>query len=249
MREREAHAVYPLMKGMGGVFILIKEDEGMSSFEAEFEKFLADQQREAVGQRLEMLKRDLTGTKKMLEVAVWPVFRSFEGFVLEHEIISQTGVAIYIDAFHEPLRLAMESVGYAVHAQNITRERFDFEQMRIQTITAFGYKYIPFSWDQLDKKPEACRRLMYQIVGRFGSTAGKAFEELDVYERELLRYMLVLHRPLKPKDARLCLGLAQDACRRILRKLMQKHFIRPANGTLHRHFEYVLEPKAFEYML
>ncbi|WP_276353672.1 hypothetical protein [Cohnella caldifontis] len=63
----------------------------MSAFEQEFARFLAQQQAEASGQRLEMLKRDLTGTKKLLEVTVWPVMRSFEGLILEHEMVSTSG--------------------------------------------------------------------------------------------------------------------------------------------------------------
>ncbi|WP_256760142.1 hypothetical protein [Cohnella sp. WQ 127256] len=41
-------------------------------FEEEFEVFLEKQLKDASGQRLEMLKRDLTGTKKLLEVVDGP---------------------------------------------------------------------------------------------------------------------------------------------------------------------------------
>jgi hypothetical protein len=221
----------------------------MPVIEADYQIYLKAQQRAAVGQRLEMLNRDLTGTKKLLEVAVWPVLRSFEGLELEHEFLSSSGVRIYVDVFYEPLRLAFESEGFAVHAQNITRDRFDFEKMRVRTMAMYGYRYIPFTWDQLDKKPEVCRRTLYELLGRYTSVEELAFRALNVNERELLRYGLRLNRPMTPEDARYCLQLGQDACRRVLRSLLQKKLIRPARGTTERHHLYLVEPSAIDYLL
>ncbi|KIL34830.1 hypothetical protein SD71_17625 [Cohnella kolymensis] len=69
--------------------------------------------------RLEQIKKHAAGEKKLLETVVWPVFKSFDGFILEHEILSLTGVKIYIDAVFEPLGFA-EADGFVVHAENIT---------------------------------------------------------------------------------------------------------------------------------
>jgi hypothetical protein len=41
-------------------------------FEKKYEDFWKEQVREAGGQRLEMLQRDLTGTKKLLEILLLP---------------------------------------------------------------------------------------------------------------------------------------------------------------------------------
>lgn len=126
-------------------------------FEQEFELFLKEQQRTAKGQRLELLKKDLIGEKKLLREIIWPVLKSFRGIILEYELVSASGVKIYIDIFYEPLGLAFESEGYVAHAENITRDRFSFERARVRTIAMYGYKYIPFSWDELNKKPDACQ--------------------------------------------------------------------------------------------
>lgn len=208
-------------------------------FEEAFGRFLEEQRSSASGQRLERLHKDLTGEKKMLGEVVWPVLRSFEGITLEYEIISLTGVKIYIDAFYEPLRWALESEGFVPHAQNITRDRFDFERMRVRTIAMYGYTYIPFSWDELDKKPEACRRAVYELLGRH-STEGSA-PGLSVYEREVLRYAMRLNRPLRPADVRDCLRLGTTASRQVLRNLMEKKLIHPATGTTHRHHQYIMD--------
>lgn len=67
-------------------------------FEKEYDAFWKEQVRGAEGQRLEMLKRDLSGTKKRLEKVVVPVLGTFKGIILEHEMVSLSGVKIYGDA-------------------------------------------------------------------------------------------------------------------------------------------------------
>jgi len=61
-------------------------------FELEFAALLEEQRSRASGQRLEMLHRDLAGTKEMLRVAVWPVLKSLKGLILEYERVSRSGV-------------------------------------------------------------------------------------------------------------------------------------------------------------
>lgn len=111
---------------------------------------------------MEQLQKDLTGEKKLLGTILWPVLKSFEGLTLEYELVSISGMRIFIDVFYEPLWLAFESEGFVAHAENITRDRFAFERMRIRTIASYGYKYVPFAWDEMDKRPEACRRSVYE---------------------------------------------------------------------------------------
>jgi hypothetical protein len=185
-------------------------------FEQEFERFLNAQRRGAKGLRLEQLQKDLTGEKKMLKEVIWPILKTFDDLILEHELISTTGVRIFIDVFYQPLGLAFESEGFVAHAENITRDRFTFERMRVRTMMMYGYKYVPFSWDELDKRSEACRRSMYELLGRFSSTVGLAYKELTVFEREIIRYALQLNRPLRLSDACYCLQFGQDATRRVL---------------------------------
>jgi hypothetical protein len=92
----------------------------MLSFETEYAIFLEKQRRTASGVRLEQLHKDLTGEKKLISM-LWPIFNSFEGFRMEHEIVSMSGVRMYIDMFYEPLKLSFECEGFVVHAENITR--------------------------------------------------------------------------------------------------------------------------------
>jgi hypothetical protein len=68
-------------------------------FEHEFKRFLDEQRRSASGQRLEQLQKDLTGEIKLMKEVLWPVLKSFDGLSMEHELISTTGVKIYLDVF------------------------------------------------------------------------------------------------------------------------------------------------------
>jgi hypothetical protein len=203
-------------------------------FEQEFEAFLKEQRRTAKGLRLEQLEKDLTGEKKLLSAVLWPVLKSFERLTMEYERVSQTGVRIFIDVFYEPLGLAFESEGYVAHAENVTRERFTFERMRVRTIAMYGYKYIPFSWDELDKRPEACQRSVYELLGRFSSTYGKSYTDLSVSEREVIRYALRLNRSFRLS---------------VLRSLMDKGLIRSLGTGKQRFHEFAMEDKARDYML
>jgi hypothetical protein len=202
-------------------------------FEKEFEKFLKQQKAEASGQRLEMLQKDLSGTKKMLEVAIWPALKTFEGLTLEYEMISLSGNRIYIDAFYDLLEFACESEGFGSHAEKITRDRFSFEKVRARTIAYYGYHLIPFSRDELDKNSEFCKRNFNELLGSYSSSPGsRAMELLTVYEREVLRYALRLHRPLRLADVKYCLQLGYASSHRTLNSLVDKKLIQPIGTGL-----------------
>ncbi|CAM3641010.1 hypothetical protein COLU111180_00780 [Cohnella lubricantis] len=220
----------------------------MSKFSSVFEAFLEEQKKSAAGQRLEMLKKDLTGTKKLLEVVAWPALRTLDGVQLEHEFVSSSGVRIYIDAYYEPLRLALECDGYAAHGENLTRDRFSFERMRIRSAALQGYRYFPFSYDELDKKPEMCQRALFELLGRYESPLDSALRTLPVYEREVLR--LGWSRNGRPfAEVRECLLIGDDGARSLLRKLVQKELIQPIGSGVQRYHSYKLTDMADNYLL
>lgn len=206
-------------------------------FESEFERFLEEQLRSATGRRREMLLHDLTAERKMFKEVLWPAFRTFQGFILQFELVTFTGVTIYIDVFYEPLRIAFESEGFVAHAENITRDRFDFERFRIRTMASKGYLYFPFSWDELNKKPDKCRTSLFELLGMLG---GGSSEPFTLYERALITYALRMNRPIRLMDAMLCLGKGEDTCRRVIRDLRAKHILKPILAGRQRNFGYVL---------
>ncbi|QGG55207.1 hypothetical protein [Paenibacillus sp. B01] len=119
---------------------------------SEIEEFVANERASAKGQRLEMLERDLHGTLKLLEKAILPVFNSLDGFSLEFEFKSSYGYNYYADVYYKPLHAIFECDGFVPHAELMTRERFAWERQRSRAISLGGYRYLPFSYDELDKK-------------------------------------------------------------------------------------------------
>jgi len=219
-------------------------------FERAYERFLKKQREAASGRRLEMLDTDLTGTKKLLEVVVWPVLHSFEGIVLEHEVRCWSGVAMFIDAFYAPLSIAFECEGFASHAETITRGRFDFEKTRVRTMATQGIIPMPFSKDQLDRQPELCRQSVYELLGRYTSAKGsKAMLELSVLEREVVRYALTLDRPLRLEDVKTCLDCKFQRAHNVVWMLMEKKILIPGKESMKRNHHFTLSPTAHEYIL
>jgi len=222
----------------------------MNDFDKAFDKLVEEQQNTARGLRLEMLQKDLSGTRKMLEVTAWPVLRSLEGFVLEMEVVSSSGVRLFVDAFKTASSLAMESEGFVPHAQNITRDRFTFERRKVRTIASHGYIYAPFSRDELDHRPDECRSSFAELIGKYeGYGIERTYSELNVYEREIVRYARLLHRPFRPADAKFCLGCGDDFAVKILKNLMEKRLLAPVEQGLQRIHKYKLEAKAYRYLL
>lgn len=228
----------------------MKSGQANDRFEQEFEALVAEQKRHASGQRLEMLCKDLSSTKEMLRVAVWPVLKSLEGLILEYELVSRSGVKVFVDAVVPEARLALESEGYVVHAQNITRERFSFERRKVRTIAANSLIYVPFSRDELEQRPEECSSSFAELIGRFkGLSVGQIFSELTVNEREVIRYGKHLLRPLKPGDVMHCLGCGVDMAYRVLKDMEKKSLVVPAGNGEKRIRQYRLTEKAYRYPL
>lgn len=228
-------------------YFYVEMEGSVMEFDQQWELFVQKEMRSAKGVRLERLKKNLIGEKKLFREALWPVFRTFEGFSLEYPIKSISGVTIYIDIFYHPFYFAFENEGFVPHAENITRARFSFERMRIRTMAQYGYKFIPFSWDELDKRPENCRRSVYELLGRYSHH--QSMMELTVFERELIRYVIGLNRAFRLRDAGHCLGLKKDACRKVLRSMLEKNLLESVGEGKLRIKLYALTEQAKAYLL
>lgn len=211
-------------------------------FEKHFEVYFNEQKRMASPRRLEMLKKNLAGEIMMAKNVLFPVIGSFDDLEMEHEMISLSGIRIYGDFFYRIFRIIFECEGFVSHAEVITRDRFDFEKMRIRTCAQNSYIFYPFSWDDIDKRPEVCRRALYALLGRLGSNGGMTQFDLSLYERELLRYALRLNRPIRLEDACYCLQLGKTRCAVVLKTLHNKDLIQTFGNGIHRiHFYEVTE--------
>lgn len=217
-------------------------------YKSQYEKLLKEQMKRATGMRLEQLKKHGEGERKLVEDILLPVLKSTKGIILEKEMVTLSGVKAYIDAYYEPLRFGFEGEGFVSHAENITRPRFDFEKQKIRSMAAFGIPYVPFTWDDMDKRPDMCRKTLYEMLGRYSGGFTDSYREVSLYEREVIRYGLRLGRPIRMKDVCECLQSGQDFCRSILLKMIDKKLLKPKNENLKRHHEYVLADDVSKYL-
>jgi len=218
----------------------------VESFEEAYESFLKEQKSRATGARLERLNKIGAGEKRLLKEVVWPIFKSFSGFYLEYERIGVNGVKLYFDVFYEPLGIVFECDGFVVHAELITRERFTFERARVRSMAMQGYIYLPFSYDELDQRSEGCRKCVYELLGRLGSSPSAAYQALSLQEREILRHANVLQRSFTLSDVSRCLHRSHVTCRKYMYKLMEKQLISPVGSATKRHRYYELSDRARE---
>jgi hypothetical protein len=179
-------------------------------FEQAFEVFWKEQVRGAGGQRLEMLQRDLTGTKRLLEMVLLPVLGSLEGLVLEFEMVALSGLKIYGDVVHPNLRIVSEEDNFITHAEKITRDRFSFERARARSVATLGFTYFPYSRDELEKKPDFCQRNLYELIGRIGNAEGTGLHKLNLYEREVMRSAVLRNQPFRVADVCAWLQLKKE---------------------------------------
>jgi hypothetical protein len=234
--SREAHAA--LSSEGGGVFLFSRG--GVMMYKLEYESLLVEQKLHATGMRLEMLKKQAEGERMLLEEILLPVLKTSNGIILERELITLSGVKAYIDAFYEPLGICFEGEGFVAHAENITRPRFDFERQKVRSIALYGFRYVPFTWDDMDKKADVCRRTVYELLGRYSSGTGASYSEVSLYEREVIRYALRLGRPIRMNDVCECLQSGHQFCRRIIRQMINKKLLKPLREQAKRHHEYIL---------
>ncbi|MBB6675199.1 hypothetical protein [Cohnella nanjingensis] len=212
----------------------------MKQVEMQVDDYLEEQKRSATGQRLEMMQGDMSGTRTLLASVLLPVLKSFRGLTLEYEMVSLSGACIYIDAFYEPLGIAFEAEGYVAHHERITRKRFSFEKMRIRTIGNQDYKFYPFSWDEMDQRPDACRRSVYELLGRKGSLPESRLFQLPVYEREAMRFAAVHQGAFGIEEVSRCLQFKEEASRRVLRSLESQGYIQRVGGSERRCYRFVI---------
>lgn len=215
------------------------------AFERAFEPFLREQMKKAKGQRLAKLQGDLTGTKIMLQAVIWPVFRSFDDLELEYPVRTRMGSRIYVDVFHKKLRIAFEEEFYVTHAEKVTRDRFDFERFRARTSAARKMIYFPYSRDELQRRPDLCRRDLYELVGMLGSMEGSGLMEVPLREREVIRCAVMKAGPFRIADVTRWLALDRRTCKKVLDGLETKGLIRRAGGSEFRIHAYELEEQAY----
>ncbi|MDG0794649.1 hypothetical protein OMP38_30265 [Cohnella ginsengisoli] len=106
-----------------------------------------------------------------------------------------------------------------------------------------GYKHIPFSRDEMDKKPEMCRRMLYELLGKYGG-AGDMMMQASIYAREIVKNASN-GKAFKPQDAQSWLQLKRDKTRKVLRAMLAESWVDLAGGSERRNHQYKLTDKGW----
>ncbi|SIR54708.1 hypothetical protein SAMN05880570_4151 [Paenibacillus sp. RU4T] len=208
------------------------------------ENFIVCQRESAKGQRQEMLGKDLHGTILLLRNVIMPIFGSLEGFQLEYEFAGPGGYRFFADVYYEPLRMIIECDGYVPHVELMTRDRFSLDRQRLRCMALGGYLFVPFSRDELEKKPDSCKRSIYELLGRYDQSAG-GMQRLDPRERELIRHA-ARGGLFTMTEAGLWLQVGKSAARRRVRKMMDDGWIVPEHIGKTRIHRYRLGEKGLQ---
>ncbi|RED51715.1 hypothetical protein DFP95_14010 [Cohnella lupini] len=115
--------------------------------------------------------------------------------------------------------------------------------MKIRSVGGYRFTYLPYTWDELDKRPELCLRSFYEQLGNYRTTDNKEFHALSVYQREVLRYLLTSSGPVLVADIRRYLHLSSVPCRKILLEMTEQNLIKPIGGGAQRYHEFDIEEK------
>lgn len=215
------------------------------SFERMWGTFLKEQMQGARGQRLAKLQGDLSGTKLLMKTVAWPVFRSLDNLMLEYEVRTRTGSRIYIDLFHVRLQIALEEESFVTHAELVTRDRYNFERFRVRSLSNRRLIYYPYSRDELVKRPDLCRRDLYELLGTLGNEGGNGLMELPLLEREVVRCAAAETGPFRPADACRWLQLGRKPVGNLLKRMEETLLLKRVGGGDKRVFAYELSEKAW----
>jgi len=208
-------------------------------FEDEFNELLRKQQAEARGQRKEKLEGDIAGTKKMLEV-IYPVIETLEGIVLEYEMVSLSGIKIYGDAFVRRLKSVLEEEHFITHAELVSRKRFSFERARARSVAVFGYSYFPYGRDELEQRPDECRRDFRALIHAKATIATDKYANLSVLEREALRYAVMQIVPIDLSSLSGWLHLKRETTSKVAKSLIAKGLFNQVGGGSRRIYDFEL---------
>lgn len=208
-------------------------------FEDEFNDLLSKQLAEARGQRKEKIEGDLAGTKKMLEV-IYPVIETLEGIVLEYEMTSLSGIKIYADAFISRLNSVLEEEHFITHAELVSRKRFSFERARARSIAVFGYSYFPYSRDELEQRPDECRRDFRALIHAKSTVAAEEYVQLSVLEREALRYAVMQILPINLSSLSAWLHVQRETTSKVVKSLIVKGLFNQVGGGSRKIHEFEL---------
>ncbi|GIP56083.1 DNA-binding response regulator [Paenibacillus vini] len=202
------------------------------------------------GERLRRLKEEHGHAEKLfLELVWWPAFGQFQHLHPEYEVSDFKDGYRYLDFAYirTGMRLAIEIDGFGPHWRNISRHQFSDHCRRQNDLVTDGWKVLRFTYDDVKESPRYCQLKLQQFIGRWLGEE-KHVLDADWIEKEVVRLFMREGRPLTPTEICNYMGFQNKKARRLLWRMSEKGWIRPASGQ-ERVRSYCLDLEGKDYQL
>lgn len=218
----------------------------MLGFEKAYAAWLEHHRANASGERLRRLtKKHGYGEKLLLQQAWWPAVGSFEHLRPEYEFIDSEGKYYYFDFAYlaQPRPTALESDGFGTHARDLDRDQFSWNLDRQNEMVLAEWNVLRFSHDKLKTAPLACQQKIRRLFSVYYEAIGLQRISLNLYQRELIRYLRQTGASFSMQEACAVLGKGETFTRTQLRLLLELGVLESAiGGERERVHYYRLKP-------
>lgn len=173
----------------------------------------------------------------------WQVVGHFHNLHPEYEVRDWRGRSYFADFAYITalIRLIIEIKGYKAHVVDMDRQKYCNELNRETFLFAAGYHVISFAYDDIEQRPDICINLLRMVLSKYMSpttTILNAESRTTIIEREMIRYMAQLARPVKPLELRSYLDIDYRHAKRILTGLCTRGWLKPVYGPNRNRISY-----------
>jgi DNA-binding MarR family transcriptional regulator len=195
------------------------------------------------GERRARLERGHNHAEMLFLKNVWfPMRGNFDNLHPEYEVLDWRGRSYFADFawLSGGIKLIFEIKGFATHVREMDRQKYCYELNRETFLHSMGFYVISFAYDDVEQRPELCITLLRMIMSRYETSSSQA-SPTDIIDKEIIRYVIQLARPVRPIDIEKHLKLNHRTAVRILKRLCQKGLLTPVTGAQgERHVRYEL---------
>ena len=206
----------------------------MADFATAHEAFVRRHLARRKGERKGRLERGHRHAEtEFLRNVWWPLMGNFDHLHPEFEVTDWRGHSYFADFAYLPpenLRLLIEIKGFNSHVRDMDRKKFCNELNRELFLQAIGYRLISLAYDDVAERPEQCQMLLRMFLDRFLPSRRTA-QRAVFAEKELVRFAAGLPGPVRPIDVCRHFGVNPRTAVRMLHRLRDKGWLRPASGT------------------
>ncbi|MUT65026.1 DNA-binding response regulator [Paenibacillus sp. NEAU-GSW1] len=194
------------------------------TMEQGYADWMKQQTAAASGERKRRLLLEQRHAEEMFAKQIWwQAFGHFEFLYTEYEVSDFKDGQRFLDFAYirPPYRICFEIDGYGPHHRDIDRDKFADGLMRQNHLVLDGWTVIRFSYDDIAKKPRQCQQLLHQLLGKL--YAIRQQPNLSPHQKEILRYMHIVQKPVSPKEISHHLDISDRYARKLLKDLVEKH--------------------------